>query len=357
MSHLRLPPLPTVKDIIKLYRLSAIKQLSQNFLLNERITDRIVKYTGRIADSQVLEVGPGPGAITKSILKRCPKRLIVVEKDKRFKPTLDLLADAFSVTGGKMEATYDDIMSFRMENLFDGEPYDWTDDCPNIYLVGNLPFSLSTALIIKWLHGVSERRGAWSKGRVRMTLTFQKEVAERLVAEADGEHRCRLSVMAQAWTIPKLRFIIPGKEFVPKPDVDVGVVSFIPLKQPRTHHEFKFFEKVNRHMFSFRQKYSIKCAGTLFPVDSREHLSSAMYKLADMDPQKRPIEMTVEDISRLATAYKYLCEKHPEIVDYNYRASRKVLSTKLTKSVQIEDYLEDESEDDRSPDEDDRVYC
>ncbi|XP_011496010.1 PREDICTED: dimethyladenosine transferase 1, mitochondrial [Ceratosolen solmsi marchali] len=342
MASIRLPPLPTISDIIKLYRLSAIKQLSQNFLMDERLTDKIIKYTGKIYDSQVLEVGPGPGTITRSIIKKFPKQLVVVEKDKRFKPNLDMLKDAVTTSNGNMKIIYNDIMDVDTKTVFnDAKKRNWEDETPNIFLVGNLPFNVSTALIIKYLHEISEKSGMWSNGRVQMTLTFQKEVAERLVAEVSQNQRCRLSVIAQAFTVPKLRFIIPGGAFVPKPQVDVGVVSFIPLKIPRTNHNFNFFEKINRHLFSFRQKHCIKCAGTLFPPDCRDHLSKVMFKLADVDPKTPAFNLTVEDINRLASAYKYLCIKHQKLITYDYRACRKILSKKLTKLVSVTNHMED----------------
>ena len=211
MTSLRLPPLPTIRDLVKLYRLHAVKQLSQNFLMDERMIERIVKKSGRIRHSQVLEIGPGPGGITRAILRRMPARLVVVEKDKRFKPFLDMLTDAFATVNGKMEVYYDDIMRINMDNMFPGDlKKDWDDQIPDIHLIGNLPFNVSTPLIIQWLHAISERRGPWSLGRTKMTLTFQKEVAERLCADITEHQRCRLSIMAQAWTHPQLQFIIPG---------------------------------------------------------------------------------------------------------------------------------------------------
>ncbi|XP_058810612.1 dimethyladenosine transferase 1, mitochondrial [Phymastichus coffea] len=262
MSIARLPPFPTIRDIIKLYRLSAIKQLSQNFLMNEQLSDKIVRCTGIFCDSQVLEIGPGPGAITRSIIKKRPRQIVLIEKDERFKPALEMMKVACSGVTDVVDLIFDDIMTVNLTNMFSIESKkEWTEMSPNIFFIGNLPFSISTALLIKWLKNISEQNGAWSFGRVQMTLTFQKEVAERLVAEAGQSQRCRLSVITQAWTIPKLKFIIPASAFVPKPDVDVGVVSLIPLKKPRTHHKFEFFEKINRHIFSFRQKYSATCAG------------------------------------------------------------------------------------------------
>lgn len=290
MSAPRLPPFPTIRNILKIYRLRASKRLSQNFLMDHNLTNKIVSKAGNLAGSQVLEVGPGPGGLTQAILRKIPERLVVVEKDRRFKPTLDMLAESFGAINGKMDIVYNDIMKTDIESLFPMEKKrNWNDKPPDIFIIGNLPFNVSTPLIIKWLHAIAEQRGPWAFGRTKMTLTFQKEVAERLVAQPTEEQRCRLSVMAQAYTFPVLRFIIPGNQtartfysitqicslheslylpqfiitigeaFVPKPDVDVGVVSFTPLVKPLTQHNFQLFEKITRHVFSFRQKYSIRC--------------------------------------------------------------------------------------------------
>jgi len=211
MTSPRLPPLPAIRDILKIYQLNAIKRLSQNFLMDQNLCDKIIRKAGNLAGTHVLEVGPGPGALTRSILKQIPKRIVVVEKDTRFKPNLDMLADSFHAINGEMDIIYNDIMKTNVESLFPTEEKKmWHEKSPDIHIIGNLPFSISTPLIIKWLHAIAERRGAWAFGRTRMTLTFQKEVAERLVAQPSDKQRCRLSVMAQAWTYPICHFVIPG---------------------------------------------------------------------------------------------------------------------------------------------------
>ncbi|XP_054006377.1 dimethyladenosine transferase 1, mitochondrial [Hylaeus anthracinus] len=337
----RLPPFPTVKEMIKLYKVSAMKHLSQNFILNEKLTDKIIRKTGKISENHVLEVGPGPGGLTRSIIRQFPEKLIVVEKDKRFKPILDMLADAYASVNGEMDIIYDDIMKVNMNNIFPTTKMkSWEDTIPRICIIGNLPFNVSTPLIIKWIHAISERRGPWAFGRTKMTLTFQKEVAERIVAKPLEAQRCRLSVMAQAWTHPVLHFTIPGTAFLPKPKVDVGVVSFLPLSVPRTEHEFKIVEKVTRHIFSFRQKYSIRGIETLFPLYCRKELGKMMFNLSDLDPRTRPMQLTMEDINKLVTAYKYLMEKHPEIALYEYRASRKILSISKAQAIEVTECIE-----------------
>ncbi|XP_044269876.1 dimethyladenosine transferase 1, mitochondrial [Tribolium madens] len=325
-ANLRLPPLPTVRDLIKLYKLRALRQLSQNFLLDERITDKIVKAAGNIRNHYVCEVGPGPGSITRSIIKRGPKKLIVVEKDPRFVPILELLKEA-SQSHVEMGINIQDIRDFNFEDGFAGAPArEWTDYPPPIHLIGNLPFSVSTNLIIRWLHAISEQRSAWSFGRSTMTLTFQKEVAERIVAPVTHEQRCRLSVMCQFWCDVEHKFTIPGRAFVPKPDVDVGVVTLVPKKHPLVKLPFKMVEKIIRTVFNMRQKYSIKGGGRLFPEEKRDELVLKLFALADVDSRIRPFEITNEEFARICYAYKVICEEHPEIESYDFRAPKNLVA-------------------------------
>lgn len=118
-----------------------------------------------------------------------------------------MLADA----SGRLTAYHGDVLRFNMDNLFPEECIKpWTDDLPNSHIIGNLPFNVATPLIFQYMEAISNRRGAWRYGRTKLTLTFQKEVAQRIVAEANSEHRCRLSVDIQNLCHVKLKMIIPG---------------------------------------------------------------------------------------------------------------------------------------------------
>lgn len=321
----RLPPLPTIRDIIKLYQLRAIKQLSQNFLMEQRLTDKIVAAAGNIEGHHVLEVGPGPGGITRSIIKQRPKQLAVVEKDGRFLPTLELLSKA-TADFTKMDIYQGDILKYPIQTAFPDFPiHDWEDKLAPLHLIGNLPFSISTILLINWIRDISLRQGAWSLGRASMTLTFQQEVGERIVANISDRQRCRLSIMSQIWTRPTLKFTIPGKAFVPKPDVDVAVVTLVPNKVPRTDLPFDLVEKVCRYIFSMRQKYCRRGVSNLYPEDLRNELTERTFKIAEVDPMARSFQLSVDECLRIAAAYRELVQIYPHIESYNYRACKKIL--------------------------------
>ncbi|XP_025420529.1 mitochondrial dimethyladenosine transferase 1 [Sipha flava] len=314
---IRLPPLPSIRDLIKLYKLRAMKELSQNFLMDPRLVSRIVRSAGSLQDCEVCEVGPGPGNITRSIIQNMPSRVLVIEKDKRFTPSLELLAESSPMP---LELIFGDVMNFNFEQIFN-EDYkmEWEDKCPKIHLIGNLPFNVSTPLIIQWLKAISEKKSAWRYGRVRMTLTFQKEVAERMVAPIMSQERSRLSIMCQNWCRVEHKFNIQGRAFIPKPDVDVGVVRLTPLKKPTISLPFGIVEKVVRSVFNYRQKHCIRGIETLFPKPVREKLASELLLAAAIEPTTRPFQLTVTEFGRICEEYMSICKDTPNYMKYNYR--------------------------------------
>ncbi|XP_027959023.1 dimethyladenosine transferase 1, mitochondrial [Eumetopias jubatus] len=321
LSTFRLPPLPTIREIIKLFRLQAAKQLSQNFLLDLKLTDKIVRKAGNLTNAYVYEVGPGPGGITRSILNANVAELLVVEKDSRFIPGLQMLSDA---APGKLRIVHGDVLTFKIERAFPGSlKRQWEDDPPNVHVIGNLPFNVSTPLIIKWLENVSCRGGPFVYGRTQMTLTFQKEVAERLTANTGSKQRSRLSVMAQYLCSVQHILTIPGQAFVPKPEVDVGVVHFTPLVQPRIEQPFKLVEKVVQNAFQFRRKYCYRGLGMLFPEVQRVESTGKLLELADVDPTLRPSQLSVSHFKSLCDVYRKMCDEDPHLFAYNFREELK----------------------------------
>ncbi|XP_023401513.1 dimethyladenosine transferase 1, mitochondrial isoform X2 [Loxodonta africana] len=289
VSTFRLPPLPTIREIIKLFRLQAQKQLSQNFLLDLRLTDKIVRKAGNLRNAYVYEVGPGPGGITRSILNADVAELLVVEKDTRFIPGLQMLSDA---APGKLRIVHGDVLTFKIEKAFPGSlKRQWEDDPPNIHIIGNLPFSVSTPLIIKWLENVSCRDGPFAYGRTQMTLTFQKEVAE----------------------------------------VDVGVVHFTPLTEPVIKQPFKLVEKLVQNTFQFRRKYCYRGLGMLFPEAQRLESTGKLLQLADVDPTLRPCQLSLSHFKSLCDVYRKMCDGDPQLFAYNFREELKQSKSKNQK--------------------------
>ncbi|XP_063773778.1 dimethyladenosine transferase 1, mitochondrial isoform X3 [Pseudophryne corroboree] len=277
MSLFRLPPVPTIREIIQLYNLRAEKQLSQNFLLDLRLTDKIVRKAGNIKNHYVCEVGPGPGGLTRAILNSGVEELLVVEKDTRFMPGLKLLNEA---SKGKVRIVHGDILTYRMDRSFPKHLRKaWKDDPPNLNIIGNLPFNVSTPLIIKWFEEIANRTGPFSYGRTQMTLTFQHEVAE----------------------------------------VDVGVVHLTPLIQPRIEQPFKLVEKVVQSAFHLRRKNCYRGISLLFPEDQRTKLTEQMLTLANVEPTLRPPDLSMQHFQGLCNAYSELCNQDPNLFAYNFR--------------------------------------
>ncbi|KAF9335129.1 Dimethyladenosine transferase 1, mitochondrial [Podila minutissima] len=284
----KLPPLPPIRDLIRVYGLSADQKFSQNFILDKNVTDTIVQHAKiSVKDDLVVEVGPGPGLLTRSILDAGAKRVVVVEKDARFVPTLQQLAEASDhrlgfIMGDALTLDHSEIfkkaatipnfeqsvssldiassasISPVSESLTESEEGNWTpldDRHATVRLLGNLPFGIASPLLIQWLKMMALRQGIFQgDNRVSMTLMFQKEVAERIVAKPNSEHRSRLSVMAQSICDVKMAYKLPAGVFVPKPKVDAAVVHFERKMEPLVPGSLDRLEDVARFYFNKRRK-------------------------------------------------------------------------------------------------------
>ncbi|VDK33324.1 unnamed protein product [Taenia asiatica] len=359
----RLPALPSLREIIRIYNLRAQKQLSQNFLLQPSSINSLVNCAGSLRDACVLEVGPGPGGLTRAILRQRPRHLVVVELDRRFIPSLEELRLWAFEMGVKMDIYRGDILKVNTGDIFHvtnmHQPETWGSGVndvepklnkvstalieasvgrpPRVRIIGNLPFSTSTALLISWLDNIATRRQIWRLGRVPMTLTFQKEVCERLVADVWDEQRSRLSV----------QFLkeIPGSAFVPQPKVDAGVVRLIPLPRPLISAPFPYVEKLVRHAFQFRQKLIVRCLESLFPPE-RPDLVIQLFKEAAVQPMKRPIQLSNLEFRDLCEVYARICAANEGVFGYEFRkpqnlshwhsrkeTQRKILGSTITADV------------------------
>jgi len=286
--------------------------LSQNFLMDMNLTRKIVRKAGVKNDDIVVEIGPGPGGITRALLEKDTKRVDVVELDDRFLPTLEHLQ---SHSKGRLHIHSADILKTDIGQIWrDAEVpiRPWHDkSLPPLNIIGNLPFNIASPLIIKFLKQMSRREGPWAFGRVPLTLTFQKEVAQRILSDIDSVHRSRLSVMSQFVSKPKLLFEMSGRCFVPPPEIDVGVVRFEPRIEPLIPAAFELVEKVVRHVFIYRRKQIFKCIRTLYPNDRWEEMANDLLRACRISPDSICVNISNEEIADVCLYYKKQCEQMP----------------------------------------------
>lgn len=231
-----------------------------------------------------------------------------------------MLADA--ANPGQMKIIVGDVMDYSLEGLFPQElKRDWDDEEPNIHFIGNLPFNVATPLLIRWLKQMAARSGPFSYGRVPLTLTFQKEVADRIVAPVLNYHRSRLSIMCQSLANCKFKLRINGSKFVPAPDVDVGLVHIVPLREPPIGNiPFDLYEKFVRTFYHNRTKLTKTTLKSLFPVARQEELVNRMAEETKLDLALSPIMLDTHEVIQLAKVYQTICLEDPDILKYDFRA-------------------------------------
>jgi 16S rRNA (adenine1518-N6/adenine1519-N6)-dimethyltransferase len=206
-----LADLPPLREALDAHGLTAKKAFGQHFLLDLNITTRIAKLAGPLEGRSVIEVGPGPGGLTRALLA-AGARVIAVEKDPRFLPLLDDLA---AVADGALQIVQADALAVDEATLTGGEP---------AHIVANLPYNVGTPLLIKWLTGPFRPAS--------MTLMFQKEFAQRIVAAPGSDAYGRLSVISQAVCSARIVMDLPARAFTPPPKVASAVVRLDPLPEP-----------------------------------------------------------------------------------------------------------------------------
>ena len=228
--------LPPLKDIISKHKLSAKKSLGQNFLFDLNLTSKIARYAGNLEQSDVLEIGPGPGGLTRSLLNEGARKVVAIEKDTRCIAALEEIKTLFP---GKLEIVQGDALSTDLRQYLT-QP---------VQIIANLPYNIGTELLVRWLNSTT-----WPSFWQSMTLMFQKEVANRIVASPGSKAYGRLSVMAQWRCNTKIAFNIPATSFTPSPKVESTVVHFEALKEPRFPAEVNKLEFVVSKAFNQRRK-------------------------------------------------------------------------------------------------------
>jgi len=228
--------LPPLRDIIREHSLSARKSLGQNFLLDLNLTARIARAAGPLDDSTVIEVGPGPGGLTRALLALGAKRVVAIERDERALAALDYVAKRYP---GRIEIVHGDAQRFDPRPYLDGG---------KAKIVANLPYNIATQLLVDWLS-----IEPWPPWYDMMVLMFQREVAERIVAHEDDEAYGRLAVLANWRAETKMLFDIAPAAFVPQPKVTSSVVRVIPRAAPEPCDR-RMLEQVAAAAFGQRRK-------------------------------------------------------------------------------------------------------
>ena len=228
--------LPPLRDIIREHALSARKSLGQNFLLDLNLTARIARAAGPLEETTVIEVGPGPGGLTRALLALGARRVIAIERDERALGALDYIARRYP---GRLEIVHADAQHFDPRPLLGGG---------KAKIVANLPYNIATALLVDWLS-----IEPWPPWYDMMVLMFQREVAERIVAQENEEAYGRLAVLANWRTETKILFDISPAAFVPQPKVTSSLVRLVPRGAPEPCDR-RALEQVAAAAFGQRRK-------------------------------------------------------------------------------------------------------
>ena len=235
-------PFPSLSTLLATYPLPARKTLGQHFLLNERITDRIAGLAGNLSDTHVIEIGPGPGGLTRSLLMADAKKVVAVEKDARAMP---LLAELERLSEGRLTIVEADALKVDAQQL---------TPAPRA-IIANLPYNVGTALLVQWLLQIERDSGVYEF----LVLMFQKEVAERLCAAPCSKDYGRLSVLSQWLCEVDYAFELPPGAFSPPPKVSSAVVVLKPRKE-RLNAKFERLELLLAAGFNQRRKNAPRSA-------------------------------------------------------------------------------------------------
>ena len=268
--------LPPLRDVIQRHGLDARKALGQNFLLDLNLTQKIARSAGPLENATVIEVGPGPGGLTRAILSLGARKLIAIERDSRCLPALAEIADHYP---GRLEVIEGDALKVDFEALVAEGP---------VKIIANLPYNVGTQLLINWLLPKS-----WPPFWESLTLMFQKEVGLRIVAHEDDDHYGRLGVLAGWRTEARMVFDVPPQAFTPPPKVTSSVVHLVPRPEPLPC-EVRKLEVVTQAAFGQRRKLlrqSLKSLG-----------GETLLAKAGIDPVRRAETLSVAEFVALANA-------------------------------------------------------
>ena len=268
--------LPPLREVIERHGLQAKKALGQNFLFDLNLTGKIARTAGDLSDATVIEVGPGPGGLTRALLANGARHVIAIERDERCLAALAEISDHYP---GRLEIVSGDALKTDFAALADGGAGG------PVKIIANLPYNIGTELLVRWL-----TVGEWPPFYASMTLMFQREVAQRIVATPGSDAYGRLGVLAGWRTQARIAFDVPPQAFTPPPKVTSSVVHLEPRATPLPA-DVKKLGRVTEAAFGQRRKMlrqSVKSLG-----------GEALLERAGIDPTRRAETLSVEEFVRL----------------------------------------------------------
>ena len=270
--------LPPLREVIASHGLSARKSLGQNFLLDLNLTAKIARAAGELIETDVLEIGPGPGGLTRGLLAEGARRVLAIEKDARCLPALAEIAEAYP---GRLEVLNADALEIDASRHL----------TPPIRIAANLPYNVGTELLTRWLDPPK-----WPPFWESLTLMFQKEVAQRIVATPGSKAYGRLAILASWRTEAKIVMELPPQAFTPPPKVHSAVVHLTALAEPRFPADAKVLQRVVAKAFNQRRKMLRASLKGMAP-DIEDRLIAA-----GIAPTDRAENVTLEQFCTLARA-------------------------------------------------------
>lgn len=275
--------LPPLREVIRAHGLDARKSLGQNFILDLNLTRRIAREAGPLGGVGVVEIGPGPGGLTRALLLEGASRVLAVERDERCQPALAEIAARWP---GRLEVIGADALDI-----------DWPCELARrgmtgpVRIVANLPYGVASRLLVGWLE--TEPWPAWFD---RMTLMFQREVAERIVALPGTKAYGRLAVISQWRCQARIAMTLGPKAFTPPPKVDSAVVELVPRSCPAPACDVRVLGRITAAAFGQRRKMLRSSLRAACPEPER------LLMLAGIDGERRGETLSVEEFARLALA-------------------------------------------------------
>jgi len=270
--------LPPLRETVRRHQINARRSLGQHFLFDLNITRRITKIPGSLSGKTIIEIGSGPGALTRSILETNAKLVIAIERDQRCIKALNELQSFYPDRLLVVEA---DALSLDITKL--------NKNNDRSAIIANLPYNIAIELLIRWL----KKRKKFSS----MTLMFQKEVADRLIAAPGSPSYGRTSVITQWLCHVKIAFTIPARAFVPSPKINSAVVHLVPRKNPLAAANFYLLEKITKAAFGQRRKMLHSSLKSLVSEPD------TLLELSGISPQARAETISVENFCKIATNY------------------------------------------------------